>query len=112
MTTTTETFTRQYPIALAAIAAHIQDRGLPAPIDIYIVDELRDGRTTKTIRMHLSGEHTHQPWLDSVHVDGVQTEPGLGGRGLRHQWFVRLPDTGIRLQLVGFRFEALTAVPA
>lgn len=108
----TETFAKQYPIALAAIAEHITSHGLPAPLDILTVDELRGGGSMgHAIRLHLAGQHTHQPWLDTVEVDAVETEPmdsGLGG--VRHQWTVRLPDTGIRLQLVGYQHTVFASM--
>lgn len=103
----TTTFHKQYPIALAAIAEHMSAHELVAPLDIFVVDEFRDGRMAKAIRLHLGGQHTHEAWLESVIVDGVSTEPTDAGHGVRHEWFVRLPESGIRLQLVGYRHEAL-----
>lgn len=105
----TETFQNQYPIALTAIAVHIQTFGLPAPLDIFVVDEIREGRMGKAIRLHLPGRHSHQAWVDSVDVDEEKVEPGGVGCSTRHEWFVRLPDTGIRLQLVGYRHNTMLA---
>lgn len=105
-----ETFNKQYPIALQAIAAHTQAHDLPAPVDIYAVDEVRDGRLDKIIRLHLPYQASHAAWVSSVHVDAEETEPADGGRGTRHEWMVRLPDTGIRLRLVGYQHAALAVI--
>lgn len=112
MTTTIETFQRQYPLALIALGEHIAAHQLPAPVDIYVVDEVRDGVLNRIIRLYLPNQTTHQAWLDSVHVDGQQDEPADSGLGVRTEWYVRLPETGIRFQLLGYRHNVLTAVSA
>lgn len=109
---TTETFQRQYPLALIALGEHIAAHQLPAPLDIFVLDEYRDGRLTKVIRLHLPGQHTHAAWVSSVDVDTRTDEPADNGHGVRTQWDVRLPDTGFRFQLVGFTHSQLSAVPA
>lgn len=111
-TTTIETFNKQYPLALAALAEHMQTHGLPAPRFIDVVDDFDAGRLDRVIRIYLPGEHTHQPWVTSVCVDGEAVEPAASGLGVRTEWTVRLPDTGFRFQLVGFTHHRLQAVPA
>lgn len=105
-----ETFNKQYPIVLQAIAEHMLAHDLPAPVDIYAIDEVRDGRLDKIVRLHLPNQTTHPVWIGSVHVDGEEIEPADGGRGTRHEWMVRLPDSGIRLRLVGYQHSALAAI--
>lgn len=109
---TTEAFARQYPLALIALGEHIAAHHLPAPLDIFVLDEYRNGRMVKAIRLHLPGQHTHTAWIDSVAVDDKHEEPADAGHGVRTQWDVRLPDTGFRFQLVGFTHNQLSAVPA
>lgn len=105
----TETFQKQYPIALIAIGKHIAAHELPAPTWIDTVDDLRDGRTEKALRVYLPG-NGHQAWLASVHLDGEETEPS--SFYVRRESFVRLPDTGIRIRLIGFEAVAVQAVSA
>lgn len=109
---TTETFQAQYPLALIALGEHIAAHQLPAPLDIFVLDEYREGRLTKVIRLHLPGQHTHAAWVSSVHVDAEHQEPADAGNGVRTQWDVRLPETGFRFQLVGFTHRQLSAVSA
>lgn len=105
-------FQRHYPIALKALAEHMLEHNLPAPSDIYTAEVLVDGRRVQAIRVHLHGEHTHLPWVSSVGVDATETEPVDGGRGLRVEWYVRLPGSGIQFRLVGHRAHSLSSVPA
>lgn len=112
MTTSPETFQAQYPLALAALAAHIAAHHLPAPPSIDVANVLRDGHVDQAIRVYLPAEPTHQAWLDSVAVDSEDDELSGSGLGIRCEWSVRLPDTGFRFQLVGFQSRVLRPVSA
>jgi hypothetical protein len=106
----TQTFQKQYPLALAALATHMTTHNLAAPLDIFVVDEHHAGRLEKVIRLHLAGEHTQPAWIASVVIDDEDNEPMAGGLGTRTRWDVRLPDSGFRFQLVGYRHHPLMSV--
>lgn len=111
MNTTEETFSKQFPIALVALGQHMAKHQLPAPLDIEV------DQHTGIIRLVLVGFSTHEQWLNSVHVDEENNAYQLPPTGalepyFRTTWDVRLPDTGIRLQLRGSRPLPLTAVSA
>jgi len=104
MTTTTETFNKQYPIALQALAEHIQTHHLPPLTAIDIVEDHHHGAApaTKMIRLRLPATTAQQDaWLNSVCIDDeVSFEVD---QGHRHLWSARLPDTGARFELAALR---------
>lgn len=108
----TQTFQKQYPLALIALGEHIAAHQLPAPLDIFVLDKFDNGRMAKAIRLHLPGQHTHPAWIASVVVDDETSEPADAGHGVRAQWSVRLPDSGFRFEIVGYRHQSLMSVPA
>lgn len=111
MNTSAEIFSKQFPIAMIALGKHMQRHQLPAPLDIEV------DQHTSTIRLVLLGNHSHEEWLNSVHVDDEHNLYELPPTGelepfFRTTWDVRLPDSGIRVQLRGSRPLPLSAVSA
>lgn len=107
----TETFSKQYPIALEAIAAHIRENHLPAPLSI------ESHLTNRQIVVVLAGYSTHPAWLSSVAIDAEDNEYRAPHAGtfepyFRTTWDVRLPDTGLRVALRGSRPLPLSVVSA
>lgn len=101
----TETFEKQYPIALLAIATHIHEHHLPAPHTI----EADVDAHGEHIVLHLGSKApTLAAWLDTVAVDDEHStyrEPRDGQLEpyLVSVFDVRLPDTGFRVRLRAFR---------
>lgn len=104
-----ETFQKQYPIALVAIAEHITEHQLRAPLDIQADADLG------LISILLPGLSSHADWLNTVHVDSEDSEyrtppPGMLEPYLRTRWTVRLPASGIKVELSGLRPLPLSVV--
>lgn len=105
--TTRDTFAAQYPIALAALANHMLGHQLPPLHEIH-----QDGQD---IVLRLSGGvGLVDAWIASVDVVEENSEVVDFGKdlGLRSVWKVRLPDTGIRFTIIGYRPVAPLAVSA
>jgi len=96
--TTSSTFQAQYPLALAALATHMLEHGLPAP---YAIDQAHGEIVVRLT----GGVNAVEAWIVSVAVDRETNEDtDLGGvEGLRSAWLVRLPDTGFRFTFVAYR---------
>lgn len=108
-TTKSETFTKQVPVALAAIGQHMHDHQLPVPLSINFDADLQ----TITVRLVGSGVDAHQQWLTTLVVDEESNESIAGFNDLiRSAWSVKLPDLGIRFELVAYRLTPLQAVSA
>jgi hypothetical protein len=90
-----EQFLAQAAIAVQAIATHAVDRGLPVPSDISThTDE-------QVVRVRFLLPSHRDAWLMSVCIDG---ESNVEHRlGVVTTWVVRLPDTGVRFEMRGFR---------
>ena len=106
-----ETFDKQARIAMHAITGHMIDHDLPVPMEI----EPRPDE--QIIRIYLRGLATHDEWLNSVDVDRENNEyrtprPGELEPFFRTTWTVRLPDLGVRLELVGSRPLPFSVVSA
>lgn len=100
----TETFTKQYPIALQMIGLHIQEHDLPCPTGIEVDDHPRE-----QIEVRLGwNPDALDAWLDTVVVDdehNVLREPrdGILEPYFSTRFDVRLPNTGLRFVLVALR---------
>lgn len=110
MTTKAETFTKQVPIALVALGQHIQEHGLQNPdtVDIYEAEHRIVVRVFK-------GPQALQAWLNTVAIDNEVNQRVRVGSAeqTRTTWTVRLPNLGIRFDLVTLRTEPfLSAVHA
>lgn len=107
----TETFDKQYPIALMAIGHHMQAHNLPAPLGIEV-----DDHPVERIEIRLGWSRDRvDAWLDSVVVDAehntyVPAESGRLEPYFRTRFDVRLPDIGVRLVLVACRQLPLALV--
>lgn len=102
----TETFNSQAPIAIAAIGAHMVERNLPAPMSIDIYSEQQSIRV-----MLVGGPDAQRAWLDSVEIlDEKVSDIEHPAVGIRSAWTVRLPDLGIRFELVGYRAAPFLSV--
>lgn len=109
MQTQTQTFMKQVPIALEAIAIHMREHDLPitTSIDVY--------PHSQVIRVRVvAGQAGVDRWLSSLTVVAAEKDdvahPALG---FRTAWTVSLPDIGIRFELIGHSpARVLTAVPA
>lgn len=110
MTTTNETFRRQYGLALQALGLHIEEHDLPVPVAIDTIEDHHFGHRPATYRIKLRlpvFPDQQAAWLDSVCIDDETNE--LVEMGIRATWSVRLPDTGFRFDLVGLRVAAVSA---
>lgn len=94
----TETFTKQYPLAIEALGQHMRAHGLPAPYEIH-----QDGREI-TVRIS-GGVHLLDAWTASVAIDEERSEAVDFGdvAGIRSAFLVRLPESGFRFTLIGYR---------
>jgi len=109
--TKTENFTKQVPIAIAALGQHIHEHQLPIPasIDVYPTQQVL------RVRIMSGNVDDQKAWVDSAIVESeineaIQDSPVIG---YRTTWRLRLPDVGVVFELVAFRAEPmLAAVPA
>lgn len=101
----TETFEKQYPIALAAIARHMTEHQLPVP---HTIEADVDARGEHIV-LHLGSKAPAlTAWLDTVAIDDEHStyrDPADGQLEpyLVSVFDVRLPDSGLRLRLRAFR---------
>lgn len=83
------------PIAMYAVAQHMLDRGLPAPISITAPSPCIDGTTSIQV-----GVFSHQvdAWVESIDLDSetVSSTESLTSHE-RVAYDGRLPDTGVRV---------------
>lgn len=101
-----DTFLKQVPIAIAAIGQHMHEHQLPVPLSIDIYPD----REVISVRIIGSGVNAHRAWLDSLLVEDEQNESVAGfSDQLRTAWLVRLPDMGIRFELVAYRARPFLA---
>lgn len=101
----TETFSKQASVAILAIAQHTVEHQLTVPMSIDV--DSRD----QSIRIRVAGGH--EQWLNTLCIDDEVNEPGSVATFLRTAWSVRLPESGVRFELVTYRQRPiLTAVSA
>jgi hypothetical protein len=99
----TTTFEKQATVALLAIMQHSVDHDLSVPMSIDVAS--RD----QSIRLRVATGHAE--WIRSLVVDAEDNEDGQLPGFVRTSWQVRLPETGVRFDLVTYReFPALLKV--
>ena len=97
MNTSQDTFTKQVPIAIAALGQHMHEHQLPNPIDIEI------NAAQQRIRVRVPDEQAQTQWINTLILDGEENEPWMGPVWIKTTWQVRLPDLGIRFEIRGLR---------
>lgn len=110
--TNTENFSKQVPIAIAALGQHIHEHQLPcASLDI----DIESYRETIEVVVFGQSDADRTAWLNSLIIDDEQNEPGITPGRMRTAWSVRLP-VGVAFTLVMYRTDPLpvhlTSVPA
>lgn len=103
-------FTKQVPVAIAAIGQHIHEHSLPLPLSIDVHPE----RDLLTVRLIGVRSGAAEAWLCTLVLDGEVNELVAGFRDqYRTAWSVRLPATGVQFELVAYRAAPfLSAVSA
>lgn len=91
--------------AMVALAEHIAEHHLPAPL--YI--DFPDDEEAIFMRVRLNGIGKQNAWLDTVEVLDETNEPRPAGY-VATQWSVRLPETMTRVVLTGARPQGLALV--
>lgn len=92
--TSTSNVIKTIPIAMYAVAQHMLDRGLPAPLSITAPSPCTDG--TASIQV---GVFSHQvdTWVESIDLDAETTSPITLQGYEQVAYDGRLPDTGVRV---------------
>lgn len=93
--------------AMRAVAAHLFDHHLPAPLSIQVTQE-RDAILVQVD----SSQSSIEAWTQSLHIDQAsEHQRGHVRYVTRHG---RLPDSGVRVDLLSVHFDAtpLQAVTA
>lgn len=94
--------------AMRAVAAHIFDNDLPVPMTIDFDDLLDE------VTIHVSRDAA-EAWVASLAIDQVEEKPYTTSarRAVVHvHRHGRLPDTGVRVDLLTIHRAGLAVVPA
>lgn len=100
----TESFTKQVPIAIAALGHHMHEHALPLPLNVDI------DREAETITVRVPDERSQTQWVKTFAIDDEDNQPWMGPVWVKTTWSVRLPDLGVRFRIIGLRRKPASLV--